>query len=1032
LVARNLRASSELVQEQTLFTEALERTDPAERAAFLDRACAGDPALRERIERLLARHAEAEGLHDPAATGGSRPSAEPAGERPGSLIGPYKLVEQIGEGGFGVVFLAEQQHPVRRTVAVKVLKPGMDTAQVVARFEAERQALALMEHPNIAQVLDGGETTTGRPYFVMELVKGVPITQYCDDHRLSPRERLALFVPVCQAIQHAHQKGIVHRDVKPSNVLVAAYDGVPVPKVIDFGVAKAVGQRLTERTLVTNFGGVIGTLEYMSPEQAEFNALDIDTRADIYSLGVLLYELLTGSTPLTTQRLKEAAITEVLRLIREEEPPTPSTRLSASREALASISAQRKLEPARLAKEVRGELDWIVMKCLEKDRTRRYATANGLARDLQRFLADEPVEAGPPSATYQLRKFAHKYRKPLWVAAGFILLLAIGGAVSVWQAVRATVAERATAQERDKVLVEKARADEEAAIAKAVNEFLQKDLLGQADIANQAPGTERDKDIKVRELLDRAAREIETKFQGQELTEAAIRLTLGRAYQALGEYGEAQKHLERSRDLRKEKLGPRHADTLDSMNTLGLLLRDRSQYGEAQAILEQVVGARRAELGPDHPETLVGINNLATVQFARGRRREAEALHLQVLAGRRAQLGPDHPLTLNSMENLAVAYTYDYRFAESEPLMKQVLHARTAQLGSDHPLTLLSMGNLAALYRNWGRPDDAEPLFRQLLAAERSKLGADHPGTLMTMNNLAMLYSDTGRYDEAESLHEQLLETRRAKLGPDHPDSLLSMHNLAHVYWLAKRLDEAERQFKEAWTARRTSLGAEHPDTLLTMQNLGVVLRDRERFDEAEPLLDEAFRRTKDALGRGHWMTHGCLGNLAILHQKRGTSHVVEPLLREQVAFLRSEAKADSAAYADQLGWLSRCLLDQKKFADAEPVLRESLSIRQAKQPDAWTTFNAQSILGGALLGQKRYADAEPLLLEGYQGLRGHEAKIPAPARIRIIQAMERLVELYDAWGKEAEAARWRKELEVAKASLDFHGGFFRFECGRV
>jgi serine/threonine protein kinase len=356
------------------------------------------------------------------------------------MIGPYKLLQQIGEGGMGVVYMAEQQQPLRRKVALKIIKPGMDSAQVIARFEAERQALAMMDHQNIAKVFDAGTTDTGRPYFVMELVHGVPITKFCDNNQLTPRERLALFVPVCQAIQHAHQKGIIHRDIKPSNVLVTMYDDKPVPKVIDFGVAKAIEQRLTERTLFTQFGVFVGTFEYMSPEQAEMNALGVDTRSDIYSLGVLLYELLTSTTPLQRERLGRAALDELVRLIKQEEPPRPSLRLSSS-DNLPKIAAARKTEPARLSKLVRGEIDWIVMKCLEKDRSRRYETANALARDVERYLHDEPVEASPPSAGYRLRKFARKYRLAVTVAAMFVLLLVTGVIVSTWQAVRAMRAE---------------------------------------------------------------------------------------------------------------------------------------------------------------------------------------------------------------------------------------------------------------------------------------------------------------------------------------------------------------------------------------------------------------------------------------------------------------------------------------------------------------------------------------------------------------------------------------------------------------
>src|SRR5205814_1481479 len=362
---------------------------------------------------------------------GETVAAVPLRERPGTIIGPYKLLQQIGEGGMGTVFMAEQMEPVQRKVALKVIKAGMDSKQVIARFEAERQALAMMDHVNIARVFDAGATEAGRPYFVMELVHGVPITKYCDDNHLTPRQRLELFLPVCQAIQHAHQKGIIHRDIKPSNVMITLYDGKPVPKVIDFGVAKATEQKLTERTLFTQYGTMVGTLEYMSPEQAEMSALGVDTRSDIFSLGVLLYELLTGSTPLSHKRMKEAAYAEILRMIKEEEPPKPSTRLSDSGETLASISANRHTEPAKLTKLVRGELDWIVMKTLEKDRNRRYETAKDFAADVQRYLADEPVQACPPSALYRFRKFARRNKATLLAASVIALaMLAAVGAVT--------------------------------------------------------------------------------------------------------------------------------------------------------------------------------------------------------------------------------------------------------------------------------------------------------------------------------------------------------------------------------------------------------------------------------------------------------------------------------------------------------------------------------------------------------------------------------------------------------------------------
>jgi eukaryotic-like serine/threonine-protein kinase len=434
------------LDERTIFDTARRIETLDARRQYLVRACCENDVLRARVEALLRAHEEARDFLQ-------RPAVPPATvgtikEGPGTQIGPYKLIELLGEGGFGKVYLAEQQSPVRRQVALKILKPGMDTSQVVGRFDSERQALALMNHPHIAQILDGGETATGRPFFVMELVHGIPITTYCDEHHLSLRERVSLLVPVCLAVQHAHQKGIIHRDLKPANVLVHAQDGKPMPKVIDFGVAKAIGQQLTDHTLLTGLGGLVGTLEYMSPEQAGFNSRDIDTRTDIYSLGILLYELLSGTTPVTRRRITQVGMSEVLQIIREEEPTKPSTRLLEQTNEIATLSANRGKEPARLIREVHGDLDWIAIKCLEKDRTRRYATANGLARDLERYLNDEPVEAYPPSATYKLRRFARKNRKLILAGATTALVLTVATVLSLWLALWATLAERTASRER--------------------------------------------------------------------------------------------------------------------------------------------------------------------------------------------------------------------------------------------------------------------------------------------------------------------------------------------------------------------------------------------------------------------------------------------------------------------------------------------------------------------------------------------------------------------------------------------------------
>ena len=463
------------MNERSIFMEALDLSDLQEQEAYVRRACGDDHQLRGQVEALLRSHRLTGHFvldRDPDINAAATVDMPSIVERPGATIGPYRLMEQIGEGGFGLVFVAEQQYPVRRKVALKVIKPGMDTREVIARFEAERQALALMDHPNIARVLDAGATPSGRPYFVMELVKGVPITDYCDQAQLTPRERLGLFIPVCQAVQHAHQKGIIHRDLKPSNVLVTLHDGTPVPKVIDFGVAKAIGQQLTDKTIYTRFAQMIGTPLYMSPEQAEMSGLDIDTRSDIYSLGVLLYELLTGTTPFDRQRFGKAAFDEIRRIIREEEPPRPSTRLTSLGETLTSVSAKRKMELKKLSALIKGDIDWIVMKALEKDRSRRYETASGFAADVRRYLGEEPVEARPPSAWYRFRKLARRNKLALTTAGLVAGALVLGTAVATWQSVRATReagratdAEARALAERDEK--ERARAEAVAARKKA-------------------------------------------------------------------------------------------------------------------------------------------------------------------------------------------------------------------------------------------------------------------------------------------------------------------------------------------------------------------------------------------------------------------------------------------------------------------------------------------------------------------------------------------------------------------------------------
>ncbi len=662
---------------RVVFAAALTKPSPEERERYLAEACGKDHELRRQVDSLLLAHAQA---GDFLKQNVIAPNGPPIGEGPGSVIGRYKLLQQIGEGGFGVVFMAEQQEPVRRMVALKIIKAGMDTREVVARFEAERQALALMDHPNIARILDGGATASGRPYFVMDLVKGIPITEFCDQHHLPAEARLQLFMKVCAGVQHAHQKGVIHRDLKPTNVLVTLHDGEPVPKVIDFGVAKAIGQKLTERTLFTRFEQLLGTPAYMSPEQAEWSGLDIDTRSDLYSLGVLLYELLTGTTPLEKQTLARAALDEMRRMIRETDPPMPSTRLTAilaaggarlppsPRIEGAETEARQEPNPTkfdsatlhRRLQAVRGDLDWIVMKALEKDRTRRYETVNGLARDIERHLDGEPVVACPPSKTYRASKFVRRHRGAVTAVAGVALALVAGLVLALLGFTQARCANK--------------RAQEEAAIARAVNDFLLFDLLEQA-----SPENTTNREVTVREVLDRAAAKIKDRFTNQPLEEASIRQTVGDVYRWLYEYDLAEVQLRRTVELRRENLGPENPRTLDALTALAfVMLEMQGRESEAGELLRRIAEIGRRTLNLDNPEELERLNHVARMWSAWARTDEADDLLRLVLEKERRQEKPEDWRILQTMGSLADLCIRLGRFSEAAALSDEVLRVERA------------------------------------------------------------------------------------------------------------------------------------------------------------------------------------------------------------------------------------------------------------------------------------------------------------------------------------------------------------------
>ncbi len=753
---------------------------------------------------------------------GEATEVAPAARASPTTIGPYRLLQKLGEGGMGEVWEAEQTEPVWRRVAVKIIKLGMDTREVVTRFEAERQALAMMDHPSIARVFDAGATESGRPYFAMELVSGVPITDYCDRHRLGTRDRLKLFMQVCEGVQHAHQKGIIHRDLKPSNVMVTLQDGRPVPKIIDFGVAKATAHQLTDKTLFTQLGVLIGTPEYMSPEQAELTGLDIDTRSDIYSLGMMLYQLLAGLLPFDPQELRRAALAEIQRRIREEEPPKPSTRLARlDPETATRLAASRGGEAKALVRRLEGDLDWIVMKALDKDRTRRYETASAFAMDVARHLADEPVRARPPSAAYRARKFVRRHTVGVAAAAVVVLALLLGIAGTTAGLLRARRAE--------------AEARREAETARQVSDF----LVGLFRVSD--PGEARGNTVTAREILDKGARQIERELAEEPAVRARLMQTMGEVYDALGLYREAAPLLERALATREQALGAGAPEVGETLTELGSVYRLQGRYEEAEAVLRRALGPRERAAETAPLPLAATLEAMARLEYARGRFDEAEELFRRALAIEERVLGPADPGLAGALSDLAKLQYERGKYDEAERLHKRTLDLFERSLGADHPQVAASLQKLADVYRTQGKNGEAERLYERSLAIREKALGPDHPDLAVGLNNLASLYTQEGRSADARRLYERALAIWERTFGPDHPNVAASLHNLGNLYLTEGRDSEAESLYERSLAIKEKVMGPEDPSVALSLQTLAYVSTRRGKYSEAEDLLRRAL-----------------------------------------------------------------------------------------------------------------------------------------------------------------------------------------------
>jgi len=743
---------------------------------------------------------------------------EPPVKEPGrgSLIaGKYRLVEELGKGGMGVVFLADQTAPVKRQVALKIIKLGMDTHHVVARFEAERQALAVMDHPNIAKVFDGGATDTGRPYFVMELVRGIPLTTYCDQNELTTRERLELFIPICEAVQHAHQKGVIHRDLKPSNVLVAVQDGKPVPKIIDFGIAKAIDHRLAESTLFTEQGLLIGTPAYMSPEQAEMSGLDIDTRTDIYSLGVMLYELLIGVLPFDQKMLRAAAFNEIQRIIREIDPPRASTQIIKLGETNTTIAEHRRTDPASLHRQLKGDLDCILMRAMEKDRTRRYETASGLAMDINRHLHNEPISARPPSTTYRLAKFARRHKVGLAAGVAVFLALVAGLVLATTGLIRAKRAEAVASGERD-------RANQETKTTRRVSDFLVS--IFQVSDPRQALGNT----ITAREILDKGAARVEEELRGEPLVKARLMDTMGTVYMNLGLYPQAAPLAEKALEVRRQALSPDDPLIAESLNSLGAIRYTMGNFAEAEKLFRGALDIRRKKLGEENYEVSTSLNDLA--------------------------------MTLNSLG----------RYDEAEPLYRQALAIRQKLFPKEHPDIAQSLNNLGMFLYRRAKYEEAEKLFRQALEMNRRLLGEVHPEIASYLNNLGMVLRDSGQLAEAETTFRQSVDLHHKLYGPDHPNYGNAVVNLAALLVRTGKFEEAERYYLEVIALYNKIYTENNFNTATVRSLLGECLTKTKKFPQAEKLLVESLAIIKGQFGQDHPRTQATVRRLVALYEAWG------------------------------------------------------------------------------------------------------------------------------------------------------------------